>query len=172
MTIYAVFEPPYAGGTAGSGRTSSSLPPVVTETTSTSRARVPSSTSIGIPVQSDAAQFTFVELHNNKNIFPVREDHFLRSDFNQMIVRRTASTIHESPAQASMPWPTALMATKSTYRLLFLGSAVTSQTPPNPSSVMATKRLRPSSQDPWLRYPTTATSLQQTSRHVSPLLAR
>ncbi|KAI7776649.1 hypothetical protein LA080_004741 [Diaporthe eres] len=83
MTTYAVFEPPYAG-TAGSGRTSSSLPPVVTETTSTSRARVPSSTSIDVPVHSDATQFTFIELHNNQDVFPLREDHFLKSDFDQI----------------------------------------------------------------------------------------
>lgn len=83
MTTYAVFESPYAG-TAGSGPASSSLSPIVTETTSTSRAHVPSSTTIDVPVQSDATQFTFIELHNNKDIFPLREDHFLGSDFDQI----------------------------------------------------------------------------------------
>lgn len=82
MTTNAVLEPAY-GGRAGPEPISSFLPPV-TETTSASRAHVRSSTSIDVPVQSDATQFTFIELHNNKDIFPLREDHFLGSDFDQI----------------------------------------------------------------------------------------
>lgn len=85
MTTYAAFKPPYAG-TADSEPTSSSLPLVATETPSTLRTLVPSTTSIDTPVQSDATQFTFIELHNGKEIFPLREDHFLSSDFNQICV--------------------------------------------------------------------------------------
>lgn len=86
MTTYKVFEPPSAE-TADSVPTYSSLPPKVTETSSTSRTtfnRIPSSISTDIPAQSDAPQFTFIELHDDKKIFPLREDHFLRSDFAQI----------------------------------------------------------------------------------------
>lgn len=85
MTTYEAVEPPYAA-TAGSGPTSSSsFPSVVTESPSTFRTLVPSyTTSIGVPVQSVATQFTFIELHNDKEIIPLREEHFLRSDFDQI----------------------------------------------------------------------------------------
>lgn len=85
MTTYAVYTPPIAG-TAGFGPTTSSVLTLETQTPSITRtrSRTPSFTSVHVPVQSGAPQFTFIELHNDKDIFPLREEHFLRSDFEEI----------------------------------------------------------------------------------------
>lgn len=88
MSTYAEYTPPVAG-TADLGPTASSVLTVLTLVTQTpSITRNPSHassfTSVNAPVQSDAPQFTFIELHNDKDIFPLREEHFLAADFEEI----------------------------------------------------------------------------------------
>lgn len=73
-----------AGKTANSLPTLSSLRLVATSTSSTSCTSSPSFTSTDIATQTAISQFTFIELHDTEKVFPLREEHFLRSEFENI----------------------------------------------------------------------------------------